>query len=152
MIALAQRIELPLPPDAAWAALWDVPEVARCVPGCQGVEEVEPRRRYRATVKDRVGPFSVTIPLDVTVEPSEGQRALRITATGRDSVLGSPVRMSLVARLTAGASGGSCLALDGQAEIGGKLAALGQAVMHRKTRDTLDLFARQLGDMLRNRT
>ena len=151
MIELARTIELPLPPDAAWTALWDVPAVARCLPGCQSVEEVEPRRRYRATVKDRVGPFSVTIPLDVTVEPSEADRALTITATGRDSALGSPVRMSLAARLTPGANGGSCLALDGRAEIGGKLAALGQAVMHRKTRDTLDAFARQLGDMLRNR-
>ncbi|MBI2203911.1 MAG: SRPBCC family protein [Candidatus Rokubacteria bacterium] len=147
MIDLARTIDLPLAPDRAWAALWDVPAVARCLPGCETVEEIEPKRRYKATVKDRVGPFSVTIPLDVTVEPSEADRRLRITATGRDSILGSPVRMSLVVRL-APADGGSQLTLDGKAEVGGKLAALGQAVMHRKTRDVLDAFARQLGDML----
>jgi carbon monoxide dehydrogenase subunit G len=151
VIELARTIDLPLAPDAAWTALWDVPEVARCLPGCQQVEEIEPRHRYRATVKDRVGPFSVTIPLDVAVEPSEAARELHVSATGRDSMLGSPVKMTLIARVVPGAGGGSCLVLNGHAEVGGKLAALGQAVMHRKTRDVLDAFARQLGAMLQSR-
>ncbi len=145
MIAVSHIIDLPRSPDDAWTALWDVPAVARCLPGCQAVEEVEPRRRYRATVKDRVGPFAVTIPLDVGVQASDAERALRVQASGRDSVLGSPVRMTLTARLTPGDAGGSRLTLDGQAEVGGKLAALGQAVIHRKTRDILDAFARNLG-------
>ncbi|MGH8697364.1 MAG: CoxG family protein [Burkholderiales bacterium] len=152
MIEIARTIDLPMTPDDAWAALWDVPRVARCLPGCQEVTEVEPRRRYRASVKDRVGPFTVTIPLDVTVEPSDAERLLGVHATGRDSILGSPVRMSLTARLTPGEGGGSRLTLDGQAEVGGKLAALGQAVIHRKTRDILDAFARQLGELLGSRS
>lgn len=151
MIDLARTIDLPLAPDAAWAALWDVPEVARCLPGCQAVEEVEPRRRYRATMKDRVGPFSVTIPVDVTVEPSDTEHRMSVNASGRDSILGSPVKMMLTASLTPGTNGGSRLTLDGHAEVGGKLAALGQAVIHRKTRDVLDVFARQLGEMLKSR-
>ena len=149
MIELARTIELPLAPDDAWAALWNVSAVAHCLPGCQSVDEVEPRRRYRAVVKDRVGPFSVTIPLDVEVDADEAARELRVKATGRDSILGSPVRMALTARLAPHA-GGSSLALNGNAEVGGKLAALGQAVIHRKTRDILDTFARQLGDMLKS--
>lgn len=147
MITLARTIDLPRSPDDAWAALWDVPAVARCLPGCQAVEEVEPRRRYRATVKDRVGPFAVTIPLDVGVDASDAERALHVQATGRDSVLGSPVRMTLTARLTPGDGASSRLTLDGRAEVGGKLAALGQAVIHRKTRDILEAFARNLGRM-----
>ena len=148
MIDLARTIDLPLAPDAAWEALWNVADVARCLPGCEAVEEVEPRRRYRTTVKDRVGPFSVSIPLDVTVEPNETERRLRINATGRDSILGSPVKMALIATVGPTDGTGSRLTLDGRADVGGKLAALGQSVMHRKTRDVLDTFARQLGEML----
>jgi carbon monoxide dehydrogenase subunit G len=148
VIELARTIELVRAPDDAWALLWNVPEVARCLPGCRLVEELEPRRRYRATVQDRVGPFSVTIPLEVGVEASEAERLLRISATGRDAVLGSPVRMTLTARV-APTDGGSCLVLDGHAEIGGKLAALGQGVIQRKTRDALDAFARNLGELFR---
>jgi carbon monoxide dehydrogenase subunit G len=151
VIDLARTIELPTAPAEAWTALWDVPAVARCLPGCETVEEVEPRRRYRATVRDRVGPFSVSIPLDVAVDAVEAERHLRVTAAGRDSILGSPVRMSLIARLVPGPGGGSRLALDGQADVGGKLAALGQAVIHRKTRDILDAFARHLAEMLGSR-
>jgi carbon monoxide dehydrogenase subunit G len=139
VIEIARTIDLPLMPDAAWAALWDVPRVARCLPGCQEVTEVEPRRRYRASVKDRVGPFTVTIPLDVTVEPSDAERRLGVHATGRDAILGSPVRMSLTARLTHGEGGGSRL-------------TLGQAVIHRRTRDILDAFARQLSELLGSRS
>lgn len=160
MIDLARTIDLPVTPAEAWTALWDVPAVARCLPGCQDVQEIppsgitrrdEPQRRYRATVKDKVGPFSVVITFDVTVDPSEAERLLRVSATGRDSILGSPVRMSMTARLTPGIDGGSRLTLDGNAEVGGKLAALGQAVIHRKTRDVLDAFARNLGTMLGSR-
>jgi uncharacterized protein len=151
VIDLARTIELPMAPADAWTALWDVPALARCVPGCEKVEELEPQRRYRATVKDRVGPFSLSILLDVAVEPSEAERRLRVSVTGRDAILGSPVRLSLTAHLTAGAGGGSRLALDGHAEVGGKLAALGQAVIHRKTRDSLDAFARRLAEMLGSR-
>lgn len=148
MIALDRTVELPVPPEAAWAALWDVARIARCLPGCQEVEEVEPRRRYRATVRDRVGPFAVTIPLEVGVEASEAGHELRLSVTGRDAVLGSPVRLTLTARLQPAAAG-SALTLDGQAEVGGKLAALGQGVIHRKTRDLLDAFARNLGQLFR---
>jgi uncharacterized protein len=151
VIDLARTIDLPVSPEAAWTALWDVPAVARCLPGLQDVPEVEPRHRYRATVKDKVGPFSVVVTVDVTVNPSEAERLMRVSATGRDSVLGSPVRVSMTACVTPSAAGGSHLVLDGHAEVGGKLAALGQAVIHRKTRDILDTFARNLGTMLASR-
>ena len=159
MIDLARTIDLPVTPAQAWTALWDVPAVARCLPGLQEIQEIsapgttrrdEPHR-YRATVRDKVGPFSVVITVDVTVNPSEAEHLLRVSATGRDSVLGSPVRMSMTACLTPSAAGGSHLVLDGRAEVGGKLAALGQAVIHRKTRDVLDTFARNLGAMLGGR-
>ena len=150
MIDLARTIDLPVPPAEAWTALWDVPAVARCLPGFHEVQELEPQRRYRATVKDKVGPFSVAVTLDVTVEASEAEHRLRVSAAGRDSVLGSPVRLSMTAALRP-AAGGCQLVLDGHAEVGGKLAALGQAVIHRKTRDVLDTFARNLGVMLGRR-
>jgi uncharacterized protein len=151
VIDLARTIDLPVPPAQAWTALWDVPAVARCLPGMHDVQEIEPQHRYRATVKDKVGPFSVAITVDVTVNPSEEEHLLRVSATGRDSILGSPVRMSMTACLTPSAAGGSHLVLDGHAEVGGKLAALGQAVIYRKTRDVLDTFARNLGTMLSRR-
>lgn len=143
MIELQRTIDLGVSPEAAWQTLWDIRALAGCLPGCEDVQEIEPRRRYRATVRDRLGPFRVTIPLEVVVGAVVEGTSLAVTASGRDSALGSPVKVELAVALER-AEGGARLSLRGAAEVGGKLAALGQAVTQRKTRDTLDRFATNL--------
>jgi carbon monoxide dehydrogenase subunit G len=143
MIELRRVIDLAVAPAAVWERLWDVPALAACIPGCDTVETLEARRRYRATIRDRVGPFRIAIPLEVAVEPTPPTR-LAVTASGRDAVLGSPITLTLVATIAPGDAGGARLALDGRGEVGGKLAALGQGVIERKTRDILDRFAANL--------
>jgi uncharacterized protein len=147
VIALDRVIELPVAPHVAWETLWDVSRLASCIPGCEDVQEVEPRSRYRATVRDRVGPFKVTIPLDVVITSLVEDSRLSVSASGRDATLGSPVKMELSISLESTA-GGARLSLRGGGEVGGKLAALGQAVTQRKTRDTLDRFATNLERLL----
>ncbi len=147
MIEIERAIDLPVAPNVAWRALWDVPALAGCIPGCESVEEIAPRQRYRATVRDRVGPFKVTIPLDVTVGTIVEPERLTVTAAGRDATLGSPVKVELTVTLEL-AGTGTRLALRGAANVGGKLAALGQSVTQRKTRDTLDGFVTNLERLL----
>jgi len=147
VIELERAITLPVRPDAAWRALWDVPALAACIPGCEEVQEIEPRQRYRATVRDRIGPFKVTIPLDVAVGPVVEARSLSVLASGRDSALGSPVKVELAITLEPTADG-TRLTLRGTGDVGGKLAALGQGVTQRKTRDTLDRFVANLERLL----
>jgi carbon monoxide dehydrogenase subunit G len=140
---LRRVIELRAAPAVVWARLWDISALASCIPGCDGVEPVEERKRYRATIRDRVGPFRIAIPLDVTVEATTPNH-LSVIATGRDATLGSPVKVGLTVTLEPRPDGGSCLRVNGQADSGGKLAALGQSVIQRKTRDVLDQFATNL--------
>ena len=90
MIELTRIIPLGATPAEVWNTLWDIAALADCIPGCDGVTEVEPKRRYRATVRDRVGPFKVSIPLDISVDSFDEGRSLSVTASGRDSALGSP--------------------------------------------------------------
>jgi carbon monoxide dehydrogenase subunit G len=135
-------IELAAPPAVVWERLWDIAALARCIPGCDGVETVEARTRYRATIRDRLGPFRIAIPLDVTVEGTPPDR-LAVTATGRDATLGSPVKVRLTVTLGPTATG-TRLLVDGKAEVMGKLAALGQGVIQRRTTDVLDQFATNL--------
>jgi carbon monoxide dehydrogenase subunit G len=145
---LRRIIELPAAPAVVWERLWDIPALARCIPSCDGVEPVEERRRYRTTIRDRVGPFRIAIPLDVTVDDTAPDR-LSVSATGRDAALGSPVRVGFTVILEARPDGGSRLRVDGKADIAGKLAALGQGVIQRKTQDVLDQFALNLEALFR---
>jgi carbon monoxide dehydrogenase subunit G len=140
---LRRVIELAAAPAAVWERLWDVAALARCIPGCDEVQAIEERRRYRATIRDRVGPFRIAIPLEILVESTPPER-LVVSASGRDGTLGSPVKVALAVTLAAGPAGGTSLALDGQAQIGGKLAALGEGVIQRRTLDVLDRFAANL--------
>src|SRR5262249_52377981 len=139
MIDLARVIELPVAVPEVWSALWDVQQMAGCIPGCEDVDAVEPRRRYRAKVRDRVGPYQVEIPIDVTVDELEAGARLAIKASGGDTVLGSHVKVSMIVALAPNNTGTS-LTLHGKAEVGGKLAALGRSVVQRKTHDVLSEF------------
>jgi carbon monoxide dehydrogenase subunit G len=148
MIDFARVIAVPLAPAEVWSALWDVPKLARCIPGCQDAQEVEPRRRYRATIRERVGPHAVEIPLEVVVDSLETGVRLAVKASGRDPVLSSLVKVSMIVGL-AGQGAGTSLTLQGKLEVGGKLAALGQGVLQRKTHDILGEFAANLERLLK---
>ncbi len=148
MIDLARVIELPVAASEVWSAFWDVQKIAGCIPGCQDAQEVEPQHRYRATVRDRVGPYQVEVPIDVTVDALEPGTRLTLKASGRDAVLASHVKVSMVVTL-APAGTGTSLTLQGKGEVGGKLAALGRSVVQRKTRDILDAFAANIDRVFR---
>jgi carbon monoxide dehydrogenase subunit G len=148
MVDFARVIELPLAPPGVWSALWDTAKIERCIPGCQDAREVEARRQYRATIHDRVGPYTVEMPIEVAVDELEPGVRLALKATGRDSVLASPVKVSMVAALAAQGAGTS-LTLQGKIEVGGKLAALGQGILRKKTRDILGEFAANLERLLK---
>lgn len=148
MTDLRRVIDLPASPTAVWERLWDFPALARCIPGCDAVEPIEDRKRYRATIRDRVGPFRIAIPLDVMVNDTAPNR-LSVSATGRDAALGSPVKVGLTVTLEGRADGGSRLRIDGQADVAGKLAALGQGVIQRRTQEVLDRFASNLEALFR---
>ena len=148
MIDFARVIAVPLAPSEVWSALWDVPKLERCIPGCQDAQEVEPRRRYRTTVRERVGPYAVEIPFEVVVDELETGVRLAVKASGRDPVLSSLVKVSMIVGL-AGQDAGTSLTLQGKLEVGGKLAALGQGVLQRKTHDILGEFAANLERLLK---
>jgi carbon monoxide dehydrogenase subunit G len=150
MIDFVRVIELPLAPAEVWSALWDVQKMERCLPGCQDAQEVEPRQRYRATVRERVGPYTVEMPLEVGVDSLQTDVRLAVKAWGRDAVLSSPVKVSMIVALAAQGTG-TTLTLQGRLEVGGKVAALGQGVIQKKTRDILGEFAANLERLLKGR-
>jgi uncharacterized protein len=151
MIDLARVIELPVATSVVWSVLWDVQQMARCIPSCQDTEEVEARQRYRATIRDRVGPYQVEFPIDVSVDELEAGTRLAIKASGRDTVLKSHVKVSMIIALAPNGAGTS-LTLHGKAEVGGKVAALGRSVVQRKTHDVLSEFAVNLDRLFKRQS
>ena len=139
---VTREVALAAPTARVWQALWDVPRMVACVPGCVEAREVEPRRRYQARMSQKVGPIALSVPLDIRViEETPGRLALE--ARGRDGRLAADVQMSV--RLAVEAVGaGSRLAVEAEGRVLGKLGALGASVIQRRAEELVDEFTARL--------
>src|SRR4029450_12622961 len=97
-------LDVTAPPERLWAVLWDVPRMVACLPGCTEAREVEPQKRYEAHMSQRVGPISLSVPMQVTIVDVVPPGSLALEAKGRDGSLGASVAMSV--RLGVGPRGG----------------------------------------------
>ena len=133
-------IEIGRSPEQVWEFLWDVERVARCLPGCREARTLVPHERYAAVVGERVGPFTVTFPLEIQVIEVEEGRRLKAQAAGRDPAMGSSLRATL--ELSLEPRGDGCTVhLVSDAAVLGKLGTLGQGMIQRKADQMMEQFA-----------
>jgi carbon monoxide dehydrogenase subunit G len=127
-------------PAQVWDFLWDVERLARCIPGCEQAAVVAVHQRYTALIIDRVGPLKVKMPLELAVESAEARKSLHVVGNGKDSALGSNVRVDIHADLQ-GEGTGTLMDLRVQATVSGKIAGLGAGLFKRKFDDIMHQFS-----------
>ena len=140
---LAREVALAAPTERVWQALWDVPRMVTCLPGCTEAREVEPHRRYEARLAQKVGPISLSVPLQVTISNVVAPRSLSLEAKGRDGALGAAVSMSVNLAVTP-REAGSRVRIEAEGKILGKLGALGHGVIQRRAEELIDEFGARL--------
>ncbi len=141
---VAREVALAVPAERVWQALWDVPRMMACVPGCVDAREVEPRRRYQARMSQRMGPIVLSVPLDIRVT-EEAPGRLTLAARGRDGGVAAEVQMSVRLAVEA-AESGSRLTVEAEGRVLGKLGALGASVIQRRAEELVDEFTARLRD------
>lgn len=139
-----EQLRAPVSAAEVWDLLWDVPRVAACLPGCVGVEEVEPRKSYRARFEDHIGPYKVSFELNVVVEDARPGERIRLLATGQDRRLGVSQRVALDVALRDSAPCETVLDVQADIEILGKAATLGQFAIKRKAQAVVRHFAQNM--------
>ena len=78
-------LSLPMPPDAAWALLLDIPYIAPCLPGTQLTAMIDDRR-YQGTVSLRLGPIALTFEGEAEItDIDEAARRVTVRAQGREN-------------------------------------------------------------------
>lgn len=138
---------VPATPAQLWTALVDVPSISSCIPGCENVEEIERLATYKATVKQKIGPFKVEVPADITVESVTEPSNVRIRATGRDKFTGT--RLTAVLDVIVSPDGtDSTLAVDAKVDIQGRLATMGLGVIRRRVDQNFEEFEVKLKTLL----
>lgn len=139
-----QAVVLQADVQSVWGLLWNVERLATCIPGCQGAEPVEPGKRYRATVTQKVGPFQLKVPLEILVQEAREPTQLKARATGQDPRVATRVTVDLDLQLRALNPEQTELVFQAQVSVLGKLATLGQGMIRRKAEQVLEAFTQNL--------
>jgi carbon monoxide dehydrogenase subunit G len=143
-VHFSERLIVPVPLPQAWEFIWRAERLAGCLPGCTGVDEIDPGRQYRAHFADHVGPYRVQFDLDVEILRTEPQRLVELQASGNDKRLGMTQRIRLTVELTATSADATALAVEAEVEVLGRIAALGQFVVKRKAQEVVQGLARNI--------
>lgn len=121
--------------ETVWAALLDSEVLKACVPGCQSLEG-SPDEGFTATVVQKVGPVKATFKGVVTLQDRLPPESLTLSGEGKGGAAGFAKG---AAKVTLGEDeGGTLLAYEVDAKVGGKLAQLGSRI--------IDGFARKMAD------
>jgi uncharacterized protein len=82
---LSNRFDVPLPVEAAWPLLLDVPRMARCMPGAALTETVD-ERTYRGTVTVKLGPVRLDFAGEARIDELDvAARQAKVSARGNDT-------------------------------------------------------------------
>ena len=116
------RFELPVPPQTVWEKLNDPPTLKACIPGCEQLDKSSDTE-FQAIATIKIGPVKAKFKGRVTLSDLDPPNGYKISGQGDGGVAGfakGGARVKLTPK-----DGGTLLAYNVDAQIGGKLAQLG---------------------------
>jgi carbon monoxide dehydrogenase subunit G len=146
MIDIHESFGVPADARAVWGVLSDPRAVVSCVPGASLGEQQEDGS-LDASVTVKFGPVKVTFQARVTLDLDDAAMVGHVTARGKDNQGGTRVTSSMTFEVMDEAESGSTVAIDGEAEISGKLAGLieggASIVVNRMSSEFADNLAKR---------
>jgi carbon monoxide dehydrogenase subunit G len=133
------EVQLAASREAVWAKLNDPEVLKACIPGCEELEKTEDNG-FRATAKMKVGPVSARFKGKVTLSDLDPPNGYRISGEGEGGVAGFAKGGATVA--LSEKDGGTLLSYNVEAQIGGKLAQLGQRLINGAAKNSSPILAR----------
>lgn len=134
-------VDLPATPEAIFAVLLDPNALARVIPGCHALEATAPNQ-YRADVTVGVGMIKARFEARIGLSDIEAPHRLRLAGAGM-SPLGSARGNGLV-ELTP-TDKGTRLSYDYEAQVSGKVAAVGGRMLEGAAKVVLRQLFESLG-------
>jgi carbon monoxide dehydrogenase subunit G len=145
LLKLAEELPLGASIDEVWKLLRDTPRLAKLLPGVESVAPLreEGKESYAAKVSDRIGPFKITMNLDVRITETFEGSLLKATLKGADSMGLNRLTGSMQIVLSP-ASFGTKMHFEASIEILGKLSTLGAVPIRRRTTQVFAEFAKNI--------
>ena len=136
-MTMSGEVQLPAPPEVVWAKLND-PEVLKAsIPGCESPEKLSDTE-FQAVAVTKIGPVKAKFKGKVRLSDLDPPKGYRISGEGDGGVAGF-AKGGAVVTLTP-AESGTKLSYQVDAQIGGKLAQLGQRLVNGAAKKMADQF------------
>src|ERR1700674_1740777 len=129
--------QLAAPRETVWAKLNDPEVLKACIPGCETLEKLSDTE-FQAVADTKIGPVKAKFKGKVTLSDLDPPNGYRISGQGDGGVAGFAKGGATVA--LAPKDGGTLLSYNVEAQIGGKLAQLGQRLVNGAAKKLADDF------------
>ena len=131
---------LPLPQERAYSVMQDPAMLARAIPGCEGLEQIGPDE-YRMKMKMALASLSGAFEGKVKITESNPPSSFRLVVEGTGKI--GFVKGDGLLKLTPSGEGTE-VAYEGDAQIGGTMAAIGQRLIDGTSKMMIKKFFEKL--------
>ena len=131
------QVQLAAKREVVWAKLNDPAVLKACIPGCESLEMLSDNE-FQAVATNKIGPVKARWKGKVTLTDLDPPNGYKIVGEGEGGVAGF-AKGSADVRLT-DKDGGTLLTYSVDAQIGGKLAQLGQRLINGAAKKMADEF------------
>jgi uncharacterized protein len=129
--------ELPVSPQTVWEKLNDPATLKACIPGCEQLDKTSDTE-FQAVATVKIGPVKAKFKGKVALSDLDPPNGYKISGQGDGGVAGF-AKGGATVRLTP-KNGGTLLSYNVDAQIGGKLAQLGQRLVNGAAKKVADDF------------
>jgi len=132
------EVQLAAPREVVWEKLNDPEVLKACIPGCDSLEMLSDHE-FQAVATNRIGPVKATFKGRVTLSDFDPPNSYKISGQGDGGIAGFAKGGATVS-LAPADGGGTVLSYAVEAQIGGKLAQLGQRLVNGAAKKMADQF------------
>ena len=133
----AGQYRIPAAPETVWTAINDPEILKACIPGCREMAQTDPTH-FQAAVQLKIGPVQATFKGQVSLDEMEPPRRCVIAGEGQGGVAGFARGSAEV--LLAAEGDDTLLSYTAKANVGGKLAQIGQRLIDGAAKQIADEF------------
>ena len=139
---------VPASREATWTLVMDIPKAASCIPGLKDITP-DGEARYQATLQARVGPMGMNLSGVITVLSQDAESGeAHFLVEANDRRVGGGVKTNMSMKVTAKSPTETELEIVADTTFMGRLGELGQPLIRRKARNTLEDFSKNLSKLL----
>ena len=136
-MTMTGEVQLPATREVVWAKLNDAEVLKACIPGCEELNKTSDTE-FQAVAVTKIGPVKARFKGKVQLSDFNPPNGYRISGEGEGGVAGFAKGGATVS--LAEKDGGTLLTYNVEAQIGGKLAQLGQRLVNGAAKKIADDF------------